>query len=58
MFDAYHFHMETTFDTTDSVKLSNKRFDPLGAVKHSKGDSMDYKTFFTILTKKDIRGVI
>ena len=22
MFDAYHFHIETTFDTTDSVKLS------------------------------------
>ena len=22
MFDAYHFHKETTFDTTDSVKLS------------------------------------
>ena len=21
MFDAYHFHIETTFDTTDSVKL-------------------------------------
>ena len=23
MFDAYHFHIETTLDTTDSVKLSN-----------------------------------
>ena len=22
MFDAYHFHIETTFDTTDYVKLS------------------------------------
>ena len=22
MVDAYHFHIETTFDTTDSVKLS------------------------------------
>ena len=22
IFDAYHFHLETTFDTTDSVKLS------------------------------------
>ena len=32
MFNAYHFNIETTFDTTDSVA----------------------KTFFIILTKKDI----
>ena len=26
MFDAYHFHKETTFDTTGSIKLSNIRY--------------------------------